>query len=322
MHGYRWPDSPRAQNTIEGLTAENHAPIAAMPSRRCCEPVRPSPVALRIHGESGVAEGSYDFWKAVFDGVKRCGRTVEIDLHAKGIDPHDRRRAGHRNACEPLAEILGGTSRHAVSPGRHSRSGNARTRPRGRGLMTLSEGARVFTRYGYADLLREDRKYTVAHRVFSGTQRILLWGDPAQPPPTRGFQFLRLHRRRSDGAAHLPRPPRFRCARHPHRLCGHAPGAALGLGKVRYWYRVWGRLLYNPERPPDGVAAPLRRIPPVGARVCSGSRQSHPAHRDYGHMPSAACDAYWPEIYWNQPLVGDANPIPIPTPPRPRRSRM
>ena len=31
----------------------------------------------------------------------------------------------------------------------------------GAGLMTLSEGARVFTRYGYADLLRDDRRYTV-----------------------------------------------------------------------------------------------------------------------------------------------------------------
>ena len=43
-------------------------------------------MALRIHGESGIAEGSYDFWQTVFDGVARCGRKVEIDLHAKGID--------------------------------------------------------------------------------------------------------------------------------------------------------------------------------------------------------------------------------------------
>ena len=45
-----------------------------------------SGVTFRIHGESGVAEGSYEFWKTVFDGVKRCGRKVEIDMHAKGID--------------------------------------------------------------------------------------------------------------------------------------------------------------------------------------------------------------------------------------------
>ena len=45
-----------------------------------------SGVTFRVHGESGVAEGSYDFWKTVFDGVARCGRKVEIDMHAKGID--------------------------------------------------------------------------------------------------------------------------------------------------------------------------------------------------------------------------------------------
>ena len=45
-----------------------------------------SAVALRIHGESGIAEGSYEFWRTVFDGVARAGRTVEIDLHAKGLD--------------------------------------------------------------------------------------------------------------------------------------------------------------------------------------------------------------------------------------------
>jgi hypothetical protein len=43
-------------------------------------------VTLRIHGESGVAEGSYDFWRMVFDGIAKGGRPVEIDMHAKGID--------------------------------------------------------------------------------------------------------------------------------------------------------------------------------------------------------------------------------------------
>ena len=43
-------------------------------------------MTFRIHGESGVAEGSYAFWKTVFDGVVRSGRKVEIDMHSKGID--------------------------------------------------------------------------------------------------------------------------------------------------------------------------------------------------------------------------------------------
>jgi hypothetical protein len=75
MHGYQWPTSPHAQNTIEGLTAETHAPYcrdALTAVLRACPAI--SSVALRIHGESGVAEGSYDFWRTVLDGVKRCGR--------------------------------------------------------------------------------------------------------------------------------------------------------------------------------------------------------------------------------------------------------
>jgi hypothetical protein len=87
MHGYRWEDSPNPNYTIEGVDAENHGPycrdaLAAL--LRSCP--RISGVTFRVHGESGVAEGSYAFWGTVFDGVKRCGRKVEIDLHAKGID--------------------------------------------------------------------------------------------------------------------------------------------------------------------------------------------------------------------------------------------
>ena len=43
-------------------------------------------LTLRVHGESGIPEGSYDFWKTLFEAIKGCGRTVEIDMHAKGVD--------------------------------------------------------------------------------------------------------------------------------------------------------------------------------------------------------------------------------------------
>jgi hypothetical protein len=45
-----------------------------------------SGVTFRIHGESGVTEGSYEFWKRVFDGVTTCGRTVKLDMHTRGMD--------------------------------------------------------------------------------------------------------------------------------------------------------------------------------------------------------------------------------------------
>ena len=43
-------------------------------------------ITFRAHSESGIPDGSHGFWETVFQGVADCGRRVEIDLHAKGID--------------------------------------------------------------------------------------------------------------------------------------------------------------------------------------------------------------------------------------------
>jgi hypothetical protein len=45
-----------------------------------------------------VTEGSYDFWKTIFQGVVDSGRRMRLDLHAKGIDRTMIERAGGR-AC-------------------------------------------------------------------------------------------------------------------------------------------------------------------------------------------------------------------------------
>ena len=87
MHGYLWNASPRANYTIDGLTPETHGPYCRDAVRLLLQKVPEiSGVTFRVHGESGVEEGSYEFWKAVFDGVATCGRRVEIDMHAKGMD--------------------------------------------------------------------------------------------------------------------------------------------------------------------------------------------------------------------------------------------
>ncbi len=199
MHGYHWPAGPRVQNTIEGLTADNHAAYcrdALTAVLQACPAI--SAVALRIHGESGIKEGSYNFWKTVFDGVARCGRKVEIDLHAKGIDAAMIANALATGmpvnvAPKYWAEHLG-MPYHQAAIREMEMPVAGRT---GAGLMTLSEGSRSATRYGYADLLRDDRRYTIRHRVFSGTQRLLLWGDPGSPPPTRECSNSAVRRART-----------------------------------------------------------------------------------------------------------------------------
>jgi hypothetical protein len=45
-------------------------------------------------------------------------------------------------------------------------------------LMALSTGTRNHMRYSYGDLLMKGRRYGIVHRVWPGTQRLLLWGDP------------------------------------------------------------------------------------------------------------------------------------------------
>ena len=62
MHGYKWIDSPDANYTIEGLTHETHAPYCRDALRqllKACPSI--GGITFRIHGESGVKEGSYGF---------------------------------------------------------------------------------------------------------------------------------------------------------------------------------------------------------------------------------------------------------------------
>ena len=193
MHGYQWANSPsvHANYDIDGLTAETHAnycrdALAAL--LKACPAI--SGVTFRIHGESGVAEGSYPFWKTVFDGVVRSGRKVEIDMHSKGID-QSMIDVGLATGM-PVMVSPKFWAEHMGMP-YHQADIRDQEIPHGRtatGLMALSSGARSFTRYGYADLLREDRRFGVLHRIWPGTQRLLLWGDPVTAAAySRAFSF-------------------------------------------------------------------------------------------------------------------------------------
>ena len=297
MHGYQWENSPDANYTIEGLNAENHGPycrdaLAAL--LRACPAI--TGVTLRIHGESGVAEGSYSFWSTVFDGVKRSGRIVEIDLHAKGIDQGMIDRAvatGMPVKVSPKfsAEHLGMPYHQADIREQEVPKADHRDS----GLMALSTGSRSFTRYGYADLMRADRHYDILWRIWPGTQRLLLWADPVFTASyARAVQFcgssgaeimepLSFKGRRGSGAASAGRSGR----------CAYADASLLprwDWEKYLDTYRVWGRKLYDPDAKVeiDPALAAASRILPIITTA---------------HLPSAANNNYWPEIYTNQSLV-------------------
>ncbi|HCC58339.1 MAG TPA: hypothetical protein DEQ47_13990, partial [Solibacterales bacterium] len=323
MHGYKWLNSPHPNYTIEGLDAENHGAYCRDALRLLltkCPAI--SGVTFRIHGESGVEEGSFDFWKKVFDGVATCGRKVEIDMHAKGMNEGMLKIAvatGMPVKVSPKywAEHLGMPYNQAEIRELERPKGQA-----GSALMKYSAGSRSFLRYGYGDLLREDRKWGVLTRIWPGTQRLLLWGDPVTAAAhAKAFGFCG-----GDGVE-ICEPLSFKGRRGSGVAgdrCGYADASLQtrwDWQKYEYTYRVWGRLIYNPEADPDQWQRMLRRdfrdaARPAELALANASRILPIVTTAY--CPSAANNIYWPELYTNQSIVTVAKGEPYGDTPSPK----
>lgn len=310
-HGYQWADTPHSNYTIEGLTPENHAAYSRDALRallKSCPDI--SGVTIRTHGESGVREGSYDFWKTVFDGVAQCGRKMELDLHPKGLDQKlidSALATGMPIRLSPKywAEHMGLPYQQAAIRELEM----PRENPKDGSYYALSTGSRIFTRYGYANFLREDRPYTLIYRIWPGTHRFLLWGDPVSAAAhARAFRFC------GSNGAELYEPLSFKGRRGSGNGKGRCAYADSSLTPTQDWekylytYRVWGRLLYNPESEPEVWRRHLRRDFPSSAdsvEAALGAATRIVPLITTAHLPSAANDTYGPEFYTNQSIVDD-----------------
>lgn len=311
-HAYKWTDGPRVNHMIEGLTDDKQAEYSRDALRtvlEACPGIRG--VTFRIHGESGVPEGSYDFWKTVFDGMVRTGRRLDLDMHAKGMDQRTIDIAlatGLPVSVSPKfwgehqgLPYMQAAIRDLEMPPRNSRDN---------GFFSLSSGSRSFLRYSYGDLLAEDRKHAVLHRIWPGTQRMLLWGDPVSAAALgRNWSFCG-----SDGME-LMEPLSFK-GRKGSGLPGGRDGyadAALSTGgsgweKYLYTYRMWGRLSYNPDAKPETWKRFLKKQFGAGAEATeaalAGASRILPVITS-AHAPSAGNNTYWPEMYLNMPIVSE-----------------
>ncbi|QDK79927.1 hypothetical protein EXU85_15440 [Spirosoma sp. KCTC 42546] len=309
MHGYEWINSPKPNYTIAGLTPENHGAYCRDAVRlllQTCPAI--SGVTFRVHGESGVNEGSYKFWQSVFEGVASCGRKVEIDMHSKGMDQtmiDSAVNTGLPIVISPKywAEHLGMPYHQADIRAQEVPDPKKKTST----LMNLSEGSRSFMRYGYGDLLKEKRPYRVLHRIWPGTQRLLLWGDPlTQAAHARAFSFS------GSAGAELMEPLSFKGRRGSGIAGGRCAYADATLEprwdwqKYRYSLRLFGRLLYNPDAEPATWTRYLTNQ--FGAGAASAGQALANASRMLpivltAHGTSAGNNTYWPEVYTNQPIV-------------------
>jgi hypothetical protein len=325
-HAYLWPDSPNVNYTIEGLAPESHGAYcrdALAAILKACPAI--GGVSFRIHGESGVPEGSYDFWKTVFEGLSRCGRRVELDMHAKGMDQamiDVALATGLPVSVEPKfwAEHMGLAYHQAAIRPTEMPPPDAKND----GFFSRSSGSRKFLRYGYGDLMAEGRRYGVLYRMWPGTQRLLLWGDPATAAGYgRASSFC------GGIGMELFEPLSFKGRKGSGLPGGRGAYADASLRpaggdwqKYLYTYRLWGRLLYNP----DADADVWRRFLRTEYGPAAASAEAAMAHAGRvlplvttAHLASAANSTFWPEMYTNMPIVDPKRPHPYGDTPSPKR---
>jgi hypothetical protein len=323
-HAYKWTDSPKAYHSIEGLTPETHAPYcrdALAIILKSCPEIQG--LTMRVHGESGIPEGSYPFWKTLFEAIANCGRTVEVDMHAKGVNQTmidiavatgmpvklgAKYSAEHESLGYNQADIR---ALEIPKPGREESA-----------LFSLSSGSRLFTRYGYGDFFQQGSKAQIVYRLWPGTQHHLLSADPEM---AAGYS----HTSHFCGAAgmDLMEPLTFKGREgsgNPGGRCAYADTSLnpkYDWKKFEYYYRVWGRRLYNPEADPETWRRYLRSIYGPGANsveaAVSNASRVLPLITS-AHLASASNHAFWPEIYANMPIVLGSEKSPYYDSPEPR----
>ncbi|MBD2844137.1 hypothetical protein IDH44_02970 [Paenibacillus sp. IB182496] len=314
-HAYDYgPRATEGTHSVVGLDPHCHAAYcrdALALLLRECPGIRG--LTFRVHFEGGVPEPTHQFWTVVLERVGEAEQLLEIDFHAKGVG-------------EQLIELVGGTGKRLMlstkywaehmGPAYHQAS--IREKEFGRAPSTGHHDAgaggmavtskRSYTRYGYADFMREGRSYAIIHRIWPGTQRVLMWGDPEQAAGIgryAGFQG-------SEGVEWFD-PLSFKGKKGSGRAGGRevytAERLKLGLRdwtKYCYAYRLWGRLAYNPVADPDEWRRYLRNVYGSAADACERALAQATRILPFVtlvHAPSVANNVYWPEMYTNIPLV-------------------
>jgi hypothetical protein len=315
-HAYVMSKNSKPTYPIEGLTNETHAPYcrdALYTLLNACPGI--TGLTMRVHGESGIPEGDYGFWEVVFQGITKLERKITVNLHAKGTSQRmiDMAEAtGKPVSLTPKywAEHLGlpyqpASIRETEKPPKEPEKAGS--------LFELSSGARRFLRYSYGDLFTKGRKHDVYFRIWPGTQRVLLWGDPKLAAGDgRGFHMcgslgvdlFEPLSYKARGGSGVSSAPGSRCSYEDRTL---AP--KYDWEKFAYSYRVWGRYIYNPDADPVGCHRYLNKQmkaagPAIAQALASASRVLRIVTTSQD--PSAANWTFWPEMYTNMTIVDES----------------
>ncbi|HUS05434.1 MAG TPA: hypothetical protein VMZ52_04015 [Bryobacteraceae bacterium] len=194
-------------------------------------------IQFRMHDESGLKhEEMQSFWHDVFSSIKQQHPNLRLNLRAKELPDaviNDAMALGLKaNISTKYWMEQMGMPFHPT----HINIQNQHDR-----------------RHGYADLLRYPQRYRVHWQLWNGgTSRLLLWGDPeyvrrfalsAKLYDGNSFEVNEMLATKMLGEPQDEKPleilnPKYRYYDYEFE---------------RYWhfYRVWGRLTYNPKAEPD-----------------------------------------------------------------------
>lgn len=313
---YDFDDVPHVSHQIVGVTEDN---LSAYCRDSVAFLLREIPevtgLNFRIHVEAGVPEGDYDFWRTVFAGVKSVGRSIELNLHAKGLDEHvlnAARSTGNAVVISPkyLAEHIGlpyhpSAIREREYPPEVAVSGREQ----------LSVGSRRFTRQSYGDFLPANRDWGVMFRIWPGTQRVLSWGDPVFAAAYgRSMSFCG-----ADGMEWME-PMTFKGRQGMGIAGGRTALADQSLATNPDWirhefaYRLFGRLTFSPDIGPESWRRYLEtRLGNLAGSIetALGAASRILPLVTTTHGPSIANNCYWPEIYTNMSSIGTYQPRPV-----------
>jgi hypothetical protein len=174
-------------------------------------------------------------------------------------------------------------------------------------LFSLSGGSRLFTRYGYGDFFQQGSKAKLLFRLWPGTQHHLLCADPEM-----AAAYGRTAHFCGATGLDLMEPLTFKGREgsgHAGGRCAYADASLTPTAdweKFEYYYRVWGRKLYDPDADLEASRRYLRDTFGRGA----GSIETALANSSRvlalitsAHLPSASNHAFWAELYTNMPIV-------------------
>jgi hypothetical protein len=227
----------RVPGLVFGVTTDNLSAYTKAALRRFLD-VFPEldAIQLRMHDESGLKHDEIvPFWHDVFTGIKHDHPRVRIDLRAKELPDAVIEDAVHLGLQSRVSTKYWMEQMGMPFPPTHINTQNQKER-----------------RHGYADLLRYPQEYRIHWQLWNGgTTRVLLWGDPeyvrrfaasVRIYDGQTFELNEMLATKMLGEPHDEKPleilnPKYRYYDYEFE---------------RYWhfYRVWGRLSYNPKTDP------------------------------------------------------------------------